>query len=493
MQRRLTSVGRAVAPSGAGLRLAGAAGVMLVFGPILPVTASAQGLAGGSIAIRDVMVVDAEAARAYRATVLIDGGRIALVDTTGSRQVRGDEEIDGRGRFLAPGLIEMHVHTSKTRASALGLYVANGITTIRDMGGDHEELLRWRREIRRGDRVGPRMLIAGPYLESRQNVDRMRSTPPDEMVEPVERTRVPIATVSDADRVVDSLARLEVDFLKVRTASSSEVFAALNAAAERNGLKLVGHTMGRSPAEIVDAGHDGVEHLIYPGFDPSVDRATRMAAWRRFAAAGVFVVPTLVAFTEHGFVSRERLEAVVRDSTGALDHRRRYLSRYLVLDWAEQATEADEEREEFFREEWPVQIQYLREMHEAGVTILPGSDVAIVNVFPGFSLADELILLQDSVGMTPAEVLDRATRRAAIALEISDSVGTVAVGQVADLLLLDANPLEDVANVRQLATVFVRGKPFSEADRTALLREIEQAADRRVNDWPRTDYRPKEE
>ncbi|MEE8134286.1 MAG: hypothetical protein V3T56_04485, partial [Gemmatimonadales bacterium] len=109
------------------------------------------------------------------ATVVIRGRRIESVGVGLATPV-GARIVDARGKYLIPGLFEMHAHTSKTRSSALGLYVANGVTTVRDAGGDHEELLRWRREVRSNTRVGPRLIIAGPYLESADNVDRMRNT-----------------------------------------------------------------------------------------------------------------------------------------------------------------------------------------------------------------------------------------------------------------------------------------------------------------------------
>jgi imidazolonepropionase-like amidohydrolase len=443
-----------------------------------------------AVLIRDVTVIAGDGRVIPRADVLVEGDRVARIDSASAATApAGTRVIDGSGRFLVPGLFEMHAHTSKTRASALGLYVANGVTTIRDMGGDHEELLRWRNEVRRGERVGPRMLIAGPYLESQRNVDRVRRTPPAEMVEPVERTRVPVSTVSDADRIVDSLAKLELDFLKVRTVASDSVFFALNAAAARNGLRLVGHTMGMSPEQIVAAGHDGIEHFVLPRLDDRTP-AERMDAWRALARAGVIVVPTLVTFTEHAFPSREELRAVVADSLGTLDPRRAYLSRFLVLDWAEQAEEATEDRQTFFKRQWPIELQYVREMHAAGVPVLTGSDVAAVNIFPGWSLIDEMVLLQDSVGMTPAAVLERATRMPAEFLGLADSVGTIREGAIADLLLVDADPLVNVANLRRLHTILLRGVVFDRADLDRLLATVRADPDRTVNDWPRTGWAP---
>jgi imidazolonepropionase-like amidohydrolase len=145
-----------------------------------------------SSAIRNVGVIVGDGTATVPAqTVLIRGERIAAIGPANEVVVpSGATIIDGSNRFLMPGLIDLHVHLSKTRASALGLFILNGVTTVRDMGGDFDELLQWRREITQGKRVGPRMVIAGPYLESSRNIARMRKDPPQARVEPFERTRI---------------------------------------------------------------------------------------------------------------------------------------------------------------------------------------------------------------------------------------------------------------------------------------------------------------
>lgn len=423
------------------------------------------------------------------ATVLIRGDRIEAVGPAGEVEVPEDARVvDGEGKFLIPGLIEMHAHLSKTRASAMGLLVADGVTTVRDMGGDHRELLEWRREVRASERLGPRILMAGPYLESARNVERMAQDPPEARIEPFRRTRVPVGSPEAARRIVDSLAALELDFLKVRTVESRETYRALNEAADAHGLKLVGHVTGLPPELILEAGQDGVEHFLYPTLD-SLSREERMAIWERFAARGIAVVPTLVTFTEVEFAPLERLRAVVEDSLGRVEPRRRYLSRFLVLDWREQLAErADREDPEtaaLFRGIFVSSLRNFREMHEAGADLLVGSDVAVLGIFPGSSLRAEMGLFQDSLGMTPTEVLERTTRLSAGFLGIADSVGTIEPGKVADLVLLDADPLADVRGVGEVAGVALRGRWLGPDDLARVRAEVEAAPDRRVNDWPR--------
>jgi imidazolonepropionase-like amidohydrolase len=415
--------------------------------------------------------------------VVVSEGRIAAVSPDVDVTVPpGATEVDGTGKFLIPGLFEMHTHTSKTRASALGIYPVYGVTTIRDQGSEHAEVLGWRREIREGTRVGPRMLIAGPYLESLRNIERMRRDPPESRVEPFERARIPIGSPEDARRVIDSLAVLELDHFKIRTVQDRETYVALNQAANRHGIPLVGHVVVRSPADIIAAGQDGIEHSFYTLLD-SLTRDQRMGYWRQFAERGIGVVPTLVTLADPQ--SGEALQALVDDTTGARHPLRPYLSAFLVLDWREQALEATPERVTALAAAWRSTLRDVREMHQAGVRLMAGSDVAVINIFPGATLHRELELFVDSLGMTPLEALASATREPAASLGLADSVGTIAVGKGADLVLLDADPLADISNTQRIAGVVLRGRWFDRAGLDSLLAAVRAAPDIRVNDWLR--------
>jgi imidazolonepropionase-like amidohydrolase len=443
-------------------------------------------LAQGSIAIRNVTVIPMTGTGPLAAqTVLVREGRIAQIGPASELRVPASARVvDGTGKYLIPGLFEMHAHTSKTRASALGLYVVHGVTTIRDQGSEHAEVLRWRQQIRAGTRVGPRMLIAGPYLESLRNIERMRRDPPESRVEPFERARIPVGSPADARRVIDSLAVLELDHFKVRTVQDRETYLALAAAAHARGKRLVGHVVSASPALFLEAGQDGVDH----GFPITIDslpREERMAFWRQLAARDVGVVPTLVTATESVFRPLDYFQALVSNTTAAVHPLRPYLSAFMILDWREQVEEVTPQRRAFFERYWPAALKHIREMREAGVRIMAGSDVAVLNIFPGASLHEELRLLVDSVGMSPMEALESATRKPAEWLRLGDSVGTIETGKVADLVLLDANPLDDITNTRQIAAVVLRGRLFQRRDLEALLAAVAAMPDQRVNDWVR--------
>jgi imidazolonepropionase-like amidohydrolase len=441
----------------------------------------------GDFAITNVTVLPMTGAPPLvGATIIVRDGRIAAVQPAGSTlDLDGLRIVDGTGRYVMPGLIEMHAHLSKTRASAMGIFVMNGVTTVRDMGGDHQELLRWRQEVRSGERLGPRMLIAGPYLESQANIERMRRDPPEDRVEPFERARIGIGTPERARAVIDSLAQLELDYLKIRTVADSQTYIAINQAADAHGLDLVGHVTGL-PAELVlEAGQDGIEHFFYPLLDDRT-REQRMQIWREFAARGVPIVPTLVTFQNATLGDRDRLRALGTDSLGQIDPRRRYISRFLELDWREQALEvASNEDRVFFESAFASTMRNTREMHEAGMDVLAGSDVAVLDIYPGSSLHGELQIFVDSIGMSPAEALARATVRSAAFLGIADSVGTIEPGNVADLVLLDADPLADIRNVARVSAVVLRGRLLDRPALDAILAAVDTATDRKVNDWLR--------
>lgn len=439
------------------------------------------------IAIRNVTVIPGNGATPIiDATVLIRDEYIAAVGPATETVIPTSARvIEGRGKFLVPGFIEMHAHLSKTRASALGLFLANGVTTVRDVGGDHDELLRWRHEIRTGKRIGPRMLIAGPYLESTRNVERMRKDPPEKRIEPFERTRIPVGSPAEARRIVAELASRELDFLKIRTVQDQATFLALNEAANAHGIPLVGHVTGIPPQVVLEAGHDGIEHSFYPSLS-STTREERIAVWRKFAERRVSIVPTLVALFEGTFPPTERLRAIAEDDEGKVEPRRAYLSKYLVLDWLEQVSEANDQRRQLLRKIWEDVVRRdLREMHEAGMDVLVGSDVAVLNTYPGFSIHDEMALFVNELGMTPAEVLERATSRSARFLRIADLVGTVERGKIADLVLLDADPMQDIRNTKRIAAVVVRGKLYDAQGIKQLLDAVRAAPDRRIDDWGR--------
>ena len=187
-----------------------------------------------SLVIVGVTAIDPGSGSVTRnATIVIRHGKIASVEPGGPLPGDVARQVDGHGLTAIPGLWDAHVHLSKARASAISHLIAWGVTSVRDVGGDPEELARWRREIERGDRVGPRIFMAGPYLESAERVRRQIAS---DDVEPYRKTRWPVGQSADVDAVVARAVAAGADFLKMRTRPSPEVFVALGQAGVLVGL-----------------------------------------------------------------------------------------------------------------------------------------------------------------------------------------------------------------------------------------------------------------
>jgi adenine deaminase len=197
------------------------------------------------------------------------------------------------------------------------------------------------------------------------------------------------------------------------------------------------------------------------------------------------VTPTLVVYTDAVFISDSAASVIMNDSLGAVEPRRKYVSRFLVLDWMEQFGERDPRVVGAYRGLLPSVIRNYREMRDAGVQLMTGTDVAVFGIFPGSSMHKELYNFVTELGMPPAEAIERATRIPAEFMGIADSVGTIQVGKVADLVLLDADPLVDIRNTSRISAVVLAGRVFERAGIDSLMSAVLKAEDLRTNDWRR--------
>jgi imidazolonepropionase-like amidohydrolase len=434
------------------------------------------------LVIRNVTVIDGTGAGPEPdMTVVIEQRRIRTVGTEGSvRYPSSARVIDGTGKYLVPGLWDMHVHL-RDLDGTLPLFIINGVTTVRDMGSELEKTVALRERVEAGALVGPRIRTSGMMVESSswvaQYVDLMREQGADEQaVEEFLRTRIMVGDPQEATAVVDSLTALGADFIKIRHAESPEVFAAIADAAADAGTHLVGHYVWILSLEAsADAGQRSIEHNVLPGFNERTPEQKR-DIFDALLRNDTHLVPTLVTNSAET-LPFENVLAIVEDTEGALDSRNRYVSRAIRQRWIETVAvnSADTERPppEVIQQMMTGSNQFLAEARSAGVKMMAGTDVPTTGTFFGFSLHDELALLVGTYGMTPMEALRSATAIPAVFMGMDAEVGTIEAGKWADLVLLDADPLADVRNTRRIDTVIADGRVYDSATRERLLSEIE--------------------
>jgi imidazolonepropionase-like amidohydrolase len=466
-----------------------------------PLGAQSRG-ASPTIVIDHVTVVDVERGVLLPdRRVVVAGTRIVGVDSSARVAApRGAARvIDGGGTYLIPGLWDMHVHAAwgsfgpglPTMDSTYApLFVANGVTGVRDMWGQAARVARWKAHVRERTAPWPRIVSPLHILDGPN---------------PVWIGSVSVTTAEDARRAVDSLARAGADFIKAYSLLPRAAFLAAAAEATRLGLPIAGHVPNAvGVAAASDAGMRSIEHLTlipaacstladsvqaaYGALPDSVPRATTMrlsqtfapailahpdsarcdAVAHRLAANGTWLVPTLTVL---------RSTSHLDDTTFASDPRTRYAPPQYIRMWTPQpgtpSGAVTAEGWALRRRLFARQLDIVGQMARAGVPILAGTDFGNPFIYAGFSLHDELALLVRA-GLTPAEALRAATLGPARYLDATDSLGTVAPGKLADLVLLDADPLADVRNTARIRAVIANGRYLDRAALDAMIARAER-------------------
>lgn len=397
--------------------------------------------------------------------------------------------IDATGQYLIPGLWDMHVHSAfgdwfpGGRDIILPLFIANGVTGTRDMGGDTPILLEWRKEIADGRIIGPRMVISGPMLDGYLPDGKLRFP-----------SSVAITTPASAVAAVDLLKTQGVDFIKVQSVISHDAYLAAAAEAHRKALPIVGHVPDKVRiAEVVEAGQKSIEHLmgIFEGCSKEEDKfikgegslklllttqdqQTCDSLIKLVSQNQTWQVPTLAwqrggTFLDQRDLKHQPLDKYVpaywRDVTW------RHFTEQMMPDLLRDPLEL---RQDYFARN----LQMVGAMHRAGVPFMAGTDTAPgVYIMPGFSLHDELANFVEA-GFTPMESLETATSNPAKFLGKEGSLGSVEPGKIADLVLLSANPLKDIRNTQKINAVVADGRLFDRVALNQILASVEAAAKR---------------
>jgi imidazolonepropionase-like amidohydrolase len=438
------------------------------------------------LAITHVTVIDATgSAPQPDMTLLITDQRIAAIAPSKSINIpRSAQIVDATGKFLIPSLFDMHLHLTGagepggSREFFIPLLLANGITTVRDMGGDLKSLIPLRKEIEQGKRLGPQIFFSGPYLDG---------SPPSF------QPSIVVTNAVEASEDVHSLIQRGVDFIKVQSILSRDAYFAIANVCRREHITFVGHVPDRvTAAEAADAGQKSIEHLTgvlracsndeprlmreqffsTPKKETPAQSHARQLAWQRellrtysdkkaaalidkFIRNQTWQVPTLILLKKDAFPTP--------DSDPSQDVRRKYVPRRFLEGWEKGAQARDKGTThaefELRKALLAKSIQFAGKMQAAGVHLMAGTDSAAPYVFPGSSLHDELGLLVQA-GLSPMQALQAATKNPAEFLGKLQTQGTIEQDKFADLLLLDANPLAGIHNTQKIRAVVLRGKIF---------------------------------
>jgi cytosine/adenosine deaminase-related metal-dependent hydrolase len=454
------------------------------------------------VVISGARVIDVRTGEARDSDILVRDGRIVSVTTKGTqRPPAAAQVIDASGRYAIPGLWDMHLHlTAVPEMDAdrlLTLLLANGVTSVRDTGGPIDAVLAMRKRANDETSAAPRVYVAGAVIDGFPTVHQGGQSAPG--------GSVTAATPDEAVRFVDTYADRGVDFIKAYEMLRPEVLNALVKRAHERNLLVTGHVPIRmTTLEALDAGLDGIEHIRGMEFDCAqnpqalltqrialmdehssekgaalrrrVHAAVRPEAFakqdparcaeliQRFVKQGTWHTPTLhiVAFRSLRFYERPEWKDALR-----------YLPASLVQTWRDRLIDyTDPTHYTEWKDQGDWALEVIGQMHRAGVRLMVGTDAPGLVFMPGFTLHDELDALARA-GLPPVAVLRAATLTPAQFFRAEANIGTLEAGKLADIVLLDANPLTDIQNARRINTVISKGRVYDRATLDAMLRRFD--------------------
>lgn len=414
--------------------------------------------------------------------IVMRGERIEQVSPGNTAIPEGAQIIDAKGKWIIPGLIDSHAHAENPDQTPFSLYLANGVTTIRNPGGNITVLRLTRERLLRGELVGPRLFFSGPLL------DGMPPVWPD--------MSLLVDTPQRARSAVSFLADQGVDFVKVYNNVKEPELRAIIETAKERGLPVAGHIpRSMTMTHAVELGMTRLEHIRVTGrellnpdeadkIDPLPLGSREPLLWQRFnlqsekmhalvqrlAQAKIFLDPTLIISE---ITELPNLDAEKNDPDN------QYLSPTVVeqaVNFKSPIYELPADLQAAGVEAFHKQEMFVGMCNQAGVKIIAGTDgPGIGSLLPGFGLHRELELLVAS-GLSPLQALRAATLTAAEALGKDDRLGTLERGKLADMVVLDADPLQAIQNLRKIHLVVQGGKTY---DPDALLQQAKEQASKK--------------
>lgn len=441
------------------------------------------------IVITHAEVIDVETGEVLSDQMIgINDGAIAFISDNYTKKYDAKETIEADGKYVIPGLWDMHIHFRggeeliEENENLIPLFLANGITGVREAGGDMtNKIFEWQAAIRTGTKVGPKIFTSGPKLDGSGGTWA---------------GSISVTTQEEAVKAVDSLINMGSDFIKLYDSKiSQDAYIWILEEAKRRGVKTSGHMpFTVMLKEAVEAGLGSVEHLYYvlkgtsteeqevtkdviagkANFWGSMNRlmatsseAQEQATFNLLKDNGTYVTPTLYI---------GNVLTYLKEVDHSNDEYLNYVGDGIIDTYQGRIRSALNANEEFTQMRINLNntfVNLVPKLHEARVTLLAGSDCGASNsyVYPGQSLHGELSALVNA-GLPEIEAIKAATINGAKFLEVDDFYGSLKVGKSGDLLILNDNPLEDISHTQNISRMVLQGKVYSKADMDAILESV---------------------
>jgi len=416
-------------------------------------------------------------------TVIIANHRIIEVGPSKTVKIPpGSQVVDASGRFLIPALWDMHVHTENAERD-FPMFVANGVLGVRNMAGVAKDVFRWREETASGRMVGPQIVAAGPLIDGPEPAHPEHA--------------IPVGNATEGRQAVRSLKAMGSDFVKVYDGVPRDAYFAIAEESKRVGLPFVGHVpLSIRVVEASNAGQHSLEHGAHlsggstyeehaikretsgPDVMEEAKRTGNFSLipesiakrenqlldhlsserlselYKTFVKNGTYLTPTLVVQETRVFVD---------EISKRPDRRNGYMTKAELEAWKPENDMFSKYRTPSYiacqKREYKETLKGIKLAQRLGVQLLAGTDVVAPWTYPGFSLHDELGLLVEA-GLTPLEALRTATTNPAQFFGFKD-MGVIAPGMTANLVLLEADPLENIANTKRISSVILRGTMYT--------------------------------
>ena len=452
-----------------------------------------------AICIQNISTVDPNNGLEENQTVVIKDGKIYKIADTATLLLSGENNIiDGTGKYLIPGLWDAHVHFAYIEELAplmFDMFLSNGITSVRDTGGKVDFVKDWKDKAIARRTAAPRVMMAGPLLDGEPNVyDGSDASHPE--------LSVGLGSVDDVTNQVNRLVGKDVDLLKAYEMLTPEQFRKVNELAKANGLKVTGHVpLSMDVISAANAGLNSMEHLrnlelscvansdellaerqkmLAEGSNmaggelrTSIHRAQRENALKNYDETkadevlqvlkdrDVWQVPTLALNTflsNKYFADPEYQKSYSQLPDSIAQH---WKNRSIIL--------KDYPMSEAFQAQVDFNLKMVKKVYEKGIPLMAGTDTPIAYLTPGLSLHIELEALVDA-GIPPLEVLKAATYNPAKYFNMQHELGSIKENMYADLVILNANPLDDIQNTKLIDTVIKEGQVYVSEDMKADLK-----------------------